>query len=101
MNYEWSWTTAAFLLLTGISTWAVRSRLRTKHPENFCVLGLSNGGWQGGANWELIKWLFTLRYFSLHDQPLTMLCLATKFIWLATIYLLFAAPIYFEYSTTS
>ncbi len=101
MDYSWGWTTAVFLVLSGIFTWVIRSRLRTKHPAAFRALGLSIGGWQGGANWEFTKWLFTFRYFSLSDKTLTLLCLTTKFIWLATVYFLFAAPIYFEYSTTS
>jgi hypothetical protein len=101
MDYSWSWITAAFLVLSGISTWVIRSRLRTEHPEAFGTLGLSTGGWQAGTNWELTKWLFTFRYFSLSDKTLTFLCLATKFIWLATVYLIFAEPLYFELSTTS
>ena len=99
-EYSWSWATAIFLVLTGVLFFALRSRLQSKHPEVFRGLGLTNKWWESSSNFKYTKWLFTFRYLTLGDRSLSVICLSTKLVWLITIYLLFAQPIYFESTST-
>ena len=100
--YSWSWLTAGTLVVYFVCLGWLFRWSRRELPDAFAAMGepgfLTNNTIKG--NFRLLQFLFCFRYLGFANTKLTLLCIATKISLVCGVYLIFAQPLYFSFSST-